>query len=191
MSIFNLWQVPQQVTVGDGRKLEAVGIGVVSLSDVLYVPKLAYNLLSVPRVTELGKEVVFDELQGHILDDQGELVAMASKTGSLYFLNCEPLAKPQINAVSNVANEKLWHRRFGHLSEKSLHKLAKDELVSGLDYDISSEIDFCESCEWEDLSKSFPMWKTQLTFTWWCRVLRYIYRRQDALCLDLCTEKQA
>ena len=101
------------------------------LSDVLYVPKLAYNLLSVPRITELGKEVIFDELQGHIVDDQGELVAMASKTGSLYYLNCEPLAKPQINAVSDAANEKLWHRRFGHLSERSLHKLVKDELVSG------------------------------------------------------------
>ena len=116
------------------------------LSDVLYVPKLAYNLLSVPRVTELGKEVIFDELQGHILDDQGELVAMASKTGSLYYLHCEPLAKPQINAVSDSTNEKLCHRRFGHLSERSLRKLAKDELVSGLDYDISKEIDFCESC---------------------------------------------
>ena len=29
---------------------------------------------------------------------------------------------------------------------RSLHKLAKDELVSGFDYDISNEIDFCESC---------------------------------------------
>ena len=71
---------------------------------------------------------------------------MVSKTGSLYYLNCEPLANPQINAVSDVANEKLWHRRFGHLSERSLHKLVKDELVSGLDYNISNEIDFCESC---------------------------------------------
>ena len=157
---FHPLQVPQQVTVGDGRNLEAVGTGVVPLklkllegefkigrlSDVLYVPKLAYNLLSVPRITELGKEVIFDELQGHILDVQGELVAMVSKTGSLYYLNCEPLVKPQINAVSDVANEKLWHRRFGHLSERSLHKLVKDELVSGLDYNVSNEIDFCESC---------------------------------------------
>ena len=71
---------------------------------------------------------------------------MASKTGSLYYLNCEPLTKPQINAVSDSVNERLWHRRFGHLSERNLHKLVKDELVSGLDYDVSNEIDFCESC---------------------------------------------
>ena len=153
---FHPLQVPQQVTLGDDRKLEAVGTGVVSLklklpegefktgilSDVLYVPKLAYNLLSMPKVTELEKEVTFDELQDHNLDDQGELIAMASKTVSLYYLNCEPLAKPQINVVSNSANEELCHRRFGHPSERSLHKLAKDELVSGLDYDTSKELIF-------------------------------------------------
>ena len=158
--VFHPLQVPQQVTLGDGHKLEAVGTGVVTLklklregefkigklSDVLYVPKLAYNLLNIPKVTEVGKEVTFDELHGHVLDDQGELVAMASKTGSLYYLNCEPLTKPQINAVSDSVNERLWHRRFGHLSERNLHKLVKDELVSGLDYDVSNEIDFCESC---------------------------------------------
>ena len=169
---FHPLQVPQQVTVGDGRKLEAVGTGVVPLklkllegefkigrlSDILYVPKLAYNLLSVPRIMELGKEVIFDELQGHILDDQGELVALASKTRSLYYLNCEPLAKPQINAVSDAANEKLWHRRLGHLSERSLHKLVKDELVSGLNYNILNEIDFCESCVNGKICRSsFPL----------------------------------
>ena len=84
---FHPLQVPQQVTIGDCGdccKLEAV-VGPLKLkllegefkigrlSDVIYVPKLAYNLLSIPRITELGKAVVFDELQGHILDDQGEL----------------------------------------------------------------------------------------------------------------------
>ena len=58
------------------RQLEAIGTGVVSLTlklprgnlkvgrqrDILYVPELAYNLLSVQRVTEVGKEVTFDEL---------------------------------------------------------------------------------------------------------------------------------
>ena len=94
------------------------------MSDVLYDPKLAYNLLSVPKVTELGKEVTFDELQGHIVDGQGEPVAMASKTGSLYYLNCEPLTKPQINAVCNSV-EKLWHTRYGPLSEKSFLQVSQ------------------------------------------------------------------
>ena len=158
---FHPLQKPQQVTLGDDHTLAAIGTGVVAvklklpggktkigrLSDVLYVPELAYNLLSVPKVTEVGKEVTFDELQGHITDDQGEVVAVASNTGSLYYLNCESLLdNPQVNATTNPAKENLWHRRFGHLSEGSLRKLTKDELVIGLDYDVSKDIDFCEPC---------------------------------------------
>ena len=107
------------------------------------MPKLAYNLLSVPKVTEVAKEVTFDDVQGHIQDDQGDIVAVASKTGSLYYLNCEPLDN-FINAAA--VNENLWYRRFGQLNERSLCKLAKDELVKGLDYDVTKGIDFCESC---------------------------------------------
>ena len=41
-------------------------------------------------------------------DDQGEVVAVASKTGSLYYLNCEPLLdNPQVNATTNPAKENL------------------------------------------------------------------------------------
>ncbi len=158
---FNCVQQPQQVTLGDDRKLEVVGTGVVKLklklpggetktgrlSDVLYVPELAYNLLSVPKVTEVGKEVMFDEMQGQILNEEGELIAVAFKTGSLYYLNCEPLSdNPQVNAATNPAKENLWHRRFGHLGEGNLRTLAKDGLVNGFDYDVSKNIDFCEPC---------------------------------------------
>ena len=57
---------PQKVTLGDGRTLEAIGTGAVEvrlklpgaelrigrLSEVLYVPTLGYNLLSVAKAKE-------------------------------------------------------------------------------------------------------------------------------------------
>lgn len=157
---FHSLQKSLQVTLGDGHQVEATGTGIVtlklklpgggsiigSLKDVLYVPKLTYNLLSVPKVTEAGKRVTFDELQGYIHDNQGELVAVASKTGSLYYLNSEPLKFYQVNAVSDPMRENLWHRRFGHLGERNLQKLTKENLVNGFDYDVSREIGFCELC---------------------------------------------
>lgn len=48
-----------------------------------------------------------------------------------------------VNTVNNSANETLVHRSFGHLSERSLHKLAKGDLVSSLSYNTSTEIKFC------------------------------------------------
>lgn len=59
--------------------------------DVLHVPTLVYNLLSVVKTSEAGKIATFCETQGEVIDDQGEVVAVASKGGSLYYLNCELL----------------------------------------------------------------------------------------------------
>ena len=63
---------PQEVTLGDGHSLEAVGQGIVTLetrlpsgkikrcnlNNVLCVPKLAYNLLSVPKASAAGEQFV-------------------------------------------------------------------------------------------------------------------------------------
>ena len=126
--------------------------------------------------------------QGEIQDEEGELVATAPKTGSLYYLNCEPLTNQQIHAT--IAKENLWHRRFGHLGERGLCQLVKEDLVNGFDYDVSKEIEFCEACvsgkihrkpfsgtgrerakEPLGIIHSDVCGKNQLTITWQCRVL--------------------
>jgi len=82
------------------------------LSDVLYIPSLAYYLLSVAKATEAGKTVKFTETCGDFFNDQGEVVAAASKPGSLYYLNCEPLIH-EINSTCHQVKENTWHCRFG------------------------------------------------------------------------------
>ena len=106
----------QKITLGDGHTLEAVGTGVVELklklpegetkigrlSDVLCVPTLSYNLLSVPKTTEAGDTVRFGETQGEFTNCQGEVIAVASKAG-LYYLNCEPLYDcVNVSVISNL-----------------------------------------------------------------------------------------
>ncbi len=79
---FNSLEPPQEVTLGDGYSVEATGCGVVrlkmtltdnktkecKLKDVLYVPQLSYNLLSVSKATQLGKKVKFTEDRCYITD---------------------------------------------------------------------------------------------------------------------------
>ena len=36
--------------------------------------------------------------------------------------------------------EEIWHRRFGHLGTKNLQNLARDQHVTGLDYDVTKDI---------------------------------------------------
>jgi hypothetical protein len=126
---------PQKVALGDGCTLEAIGTGVVEvklelpggeskigrLNEVLYVPTLAYNLLSVAKATEAGKTVTFGETEGKVIDGEGEVVAAVSKAGNLYYLKCKPLKNERINSASHQSKENLWHRRFGHLGKRSLY----------------------------------------------------------------------
>ena len=70
VEFFNL-EKPLEVVLGDGHVLEATGCVILTvnlpndhmqnckLHDVLYVPKLSYNLLSVSRATDSKKETNF------------------------------------------------------------------------------------------------------------------------------------
>ena len=133
------------MTLGDGHTLEAVGQGIVTLearlpsgkikrcnlNNVLCVPKLAYNLLSVTKASEAGKTVCFNKNICAILNKKGKALTIATKLGSLYYLNC----KQSQNQLMNVSIDKresketLWHRHYGHLGENSLRKLAKRGLL--------------------------------------------------------------
>jgi len=86
----------------DGRNLEAIGRGTVTITvklqtnkkktlnlyDTLLVPGLTYNLLSVAKAAEHGKVTVFNEKGCEMQDDIGHVVAFAQRVGSLYRLQC-------------------------------------------------------------------------------------------------------
>ena len=155
-------KTPLKVTLGDGYKVDAIGRGAVMLNsvlpsgvckrcklhNVLYVPRLSYNLFSVSVVTEHGKTVSFGNASCQILDE-GNLVAVATKIGELYYLNCRASGVNSNTAKTQgdrESKEDKWHRRFGHLGVRSLQKLANEQLVNGFDYDSSREISFCQAC---------------------------------------------
>ena len=45
-----------------------------------------------------------------------------------------------------MSDEKLWHRRFGHVGKEKLKVLANGNLVENFAYDSTNDIEFCESC---------------------------------------------
>ena len=113
---------------------------------MLYVPELAYNLVSVSRATEAGKTVQFNSSGCKLLNEKGKAIAFAEKHGSLFHLKVNRESQGSINAVQRQNKENLWHRRFGHLNEQSMQKLVRKELVSHLDYNTFNEVGFCEAC---------------------------------------------
>ena len=153
-------QDPIDVVLGDGRALTAIGRGDVVLNmllpsgesktctlyDVLYVPDLSYNLLSVSKASRRGKVVKFKKSACYILDRKHTLVAKATREGGLYQLNCRPNHERAALAEQSGSKEDIWHKRFGHLGVKSLQRLSREGLAVGFDYDTSSQLTFCEAC---------------------------------------------
>ena len=150
----------QEVTLGDGHAVKANKCGTVMLQmklpdnevkkcklyDVLYVPALTYNLLSISRATQSGKTTEFVNSCCRITDAENRLIAVAARIGSLYYLDCESVDQSNIAENNNFATENLWHRRYGHLGAHGLEKLAHHKLVEGFNYDTSSKLSFCEPC---------------------------------------------
>ena len=150
---------PTDVSLGDGHTLQASGEGIVPLRmnlpdgssckcrllNVLFVPSLTYNLLSVSKAAERGKVAKFDRDGCRIVDKRGHVIAKDQRCGSLYHLDCR--ADEQV-AIAQQSSEQttLWHRRFGHMAGQGLHKLSRDGLVRGLNCTLSDKIDFCEAC---------------------------------------------
>ena len=161
--MFDSLENPQEIVLGDGHTLDAVGVGDVVLNlvvdgkikkrrlrDVLYIPRLAYNLLSISKTTETGKKIKFGSDGLQFLDCDRRVVAVGVKKGSLYYLTCHKDTDTQVHMSDaqsmDESRESIWHRHFGHLNERSLRTLASQSLVNDFNYNASSRIPFCESC---------------------------------------------
>lgn len=153
---------PVEVQLGDGKVLNATARGTVILytvlsdekekrcylQDVLFVPKLSYSLLSVPKATGAGLKVSFDDSECMIVRPDGETIAVGKKIGDLFHLKYrrEVELSNAMTTKSDTSKEMLWHKRYGHLGVQNLKKLANESLVTGFDFDPKKNIDFCEAC---------------------------------------------
>lgn len=113
----------------------------ITLDDVLYVPELDGNLLSVGRIEEMGHSVVFNKGEAKIIQADGEVILTAIRDGRLYKIQ-EDLSL-NITKMVKTVDEELWHRRLGHLNKKALGHLLKSEDVS---QKKGIEMENCRTC---------------------------------------------
>ena len=93
------------------------------LNDVLFVPKLSYNLVSVTKVTVVGLNVSFDDNECRIAHADDVVIAVGKKVGSLFHLTYQrDVELSNAAMVSSNSKEILWHQRYGHLGVQNLKK---------------------------------------------------------------------
>ena len=99
---FYEYEQPSKTYLGDNRAIEAFGAGKVNLScydesnavkltlnKVLYVPNFSKNLLSVPAMTQIGPEVLFDEEKCIISKNERKVTIGNLVDGKLYTVNTD------------------------------------------------------------------------------------------------------
>jgi hypothetical protein len=149
---YEQYKTPTDIYLGDNTAIKALGEGMVKLptgSDVLlelhkvlYVPKLAKNLLSVPAMASMGAEVQFDDKKCIISKERKDYVIGKLVDGMLYTVNTVAFAQSSTEQTPEV-----WHQRLGHLNNNYVHQLAKKEMVTGMNYPTDNNLEKeCEGC---------------------------------------------
>lgn len=144
----------RNIITANNARLKVNGVGNVSLSiddhsieicDVLHVPELTANLLSVKRMVEKGNRVIFEGSKCTIFNQENKLLLKCSAENGVYRVNCDDAEKCMI-ANTGKKNVDVWHRRMGHLNFNSLCKM-RDGAVIGVDFDGGkAEVENCETC---------------------------------------------
>jgi len=138
----------------------------IKLTDVLHVPKLNANLLSISRIIQKGRSVTFDNRGCRIRDAEKKFVATATLTNGTYKLN-RSSAEVTLASTVNMSNQ--WHKKLGHLHSKAMNVL-KRGLATGIKF--NREIDSsCITCL-EDKQTRLPF---QISNTRTKRILELIH----------------
>jgi transposase InsO family protein len=149
----------RDVTVANGQSAKVLGIGTgelhclngkneavqVCLENVLYVPDLTENLLSVKRLAKTGHSVGFTDEQCEI--SKNNIVIAAGKLSpDMYELRVphRSLAVKQNQHTPNCQHS--WHRRFGHRHPEDVQNLEIKKMATGLRIQDCGIPEVCECC---------------------------------------------
>ncbi|TXG54509.1 hypothetical protein EZV62_019765 [Acer yangbiense] len=148
--------VTPKVKLGNGAIVESKGKGRISVetkkgtkyvNDVLFVPELNQNLLSVGQLVENGYRLHFEDGGCTIFDKKEKdlviaYVQMKRNRNFSIDLHCGAIMALKSEVVQDTW---LWHKRFCHLNFNGLKLLKHKNMVKGLS-EIESVADTCEGC---------------------------------------------
>jgi transposase InsO family protein len=120
-----------------------------SISNVVLVDSLDYNLLSVSQLCKMGYNCLFTDIGVNVFRRSDDSIAFKGVLdGQLYlvdFNDNQAELDTYLIAKSNIGW--LWHRRLAHVGMKNLHKLLKGEHILGLTNVHFEKDRICSACQ--------------------------------------------
>jgi hypothetical protein len=143
------------IMMGDNSSVKVTGKGRIELTNgrfenVLHVPKLFVNLLSVYQMKNSGtrNKFVFTPNSVDIYDMQtNSMVSTGEVNHQSRLYTFSEFIEPDFSLLLTHVDEssRIWHKRFGHFNFRYMQKISKHRLVDGL-LDIHFSKGVCEGC---------------------------------------------
>lgn len=147
--------VQNKVRFADDSTLSAAGLGRVLIrrkdgnpsfiSDVLYVPGMKSNLLSLGQLLEKGYVMRMENKEMKVFDADNRLLLKAPLAKNRTFKVGIQIMEHKCFATAVSKEEWTWHYRFGHLNFQDLSLLQRKNMVSGLPQ-IQQPSELCIEC---------------------------------------------
>ncbi|GBM24053.1 Retrovirus-related Pol polyprotein from transposon TNT 1-94 [Araneus ventricosus] len=148
---------------GKDSKLKSYGIGNVKaknvykgrdikIENVIYVPELRYNLISLTTLMSKGFKCVSKVDSMLIIDKHGNVVTKAFKRNNRLEIDLKPLNEYNIecNLVENPNDSyEIWHKRLRHLNQQYMI-----QMKSVIDFNLNSNFQ-CDSCDLGKITRKF------------------------------------
>jgi hypothetical protein len=130
----------ENIIFGDNSKGDVFGLGKVaitlehSITNILHVDSLSYNLLSVSQLCEMGYNCLFMDKDVEVFRREDSFIVFTGRLkNKLYLVDFnKSKAKLETCLVAKSSMCWLWHRRLAHVGMRDLAKLLKDEHILGL-----------------------------------------------------------
>ncbi|KAI3423526.1 Protein kinase domain-containing protein [Psidium guajava] len=152
-----------KVRIGNGDYISVKGKGTVAITccsgtkfihDVLFVPEIQQNLLSVSQLIGRGFKVVFEDNFCLIKDAANQEIFKLRMKGKSFALN--PLEEEQAAFSIKENVTEIWHKRFGHYHHHGMLQMKSKILAEGLP-EFENQISSCKACQFGKLNrKPFP-----------------------------------
>ena len=145
----------ENIIFGDNSKGGVIGLGKVaitldhSITNVLHVDSLKYNLLSVSQLCEMGYNCLFTDKGVEVSKrEDSSIVFMGRLKNKLYLVDfSKRKAKLETSLVAKCSMGWLWHRRLAHVGMRNLAKLLKDNHIFVLTNTQFEKDRICSACQ--------------------------------------------
>lgn len=164
---------PVTIRLGDGTHVKSTEKGnilmeismngsmkTLPVQDVLFVPEIATNILSIGQIDERGHRVYFQKGWCTVLSKySNEKLLLVKKENSTYCFKSSKKIEENYAAYSaTITEQELWHARLGHAGKSVLSQIISKKTADGVPKQLEQkDISTCKGCVLGKMSsKSFP-----------------------------------